>query len=197
MTAQQPSPGISLSSRIDASLAAMSDEDDILFDSPFAPRDPRDPRDESDLPAPPPARADRRDPSVVTSAKRTPRTPHPGAPASASAGSSAAANRDRDRDRDVFAEMARGRSAAEFAAETAPAMASYPDDADVTSQQPLAELEELAARSAPSRANMRRARDTHEIEADDIEAAIEVAPPARRNPGSVVQRLPRGPGKPK
>jgi cyclic-di-AMP phosphodiesterase PgpH len=81
------------------------------------------------------------------------------------------------------------------AAVTSPATPSYPDDADVTRQQPRAEIEELIASSAPSQPTIRRPRVTHEIGPDDIEAAIEVAPPARRL-ASVVQRLPSVPDKP-
>ena len=79
------------------------------------------------------------------------------------------------------------------AVDTSPAMPSYPDDADVTSQQPLAEVEELVARSMePSLSALRRPGETHEVDPDDIEADIEVAPPARRH-ASVVQRMPQPP----
>jgi hypothetical protein len=108
-------------------------------------------------------------------------------------GSDRFAERSSDRFDDRFAASAR-RTPSEFAAETAPAMPSYPDSADVTSQQPLAELEQLTAMSAPSNARIRRpSRDTHEVDPDDIEADIEVAPPARRTTASVVQRLPSAP----
>jgi hypothetical protein len=156
ITTPRPLAESSLARRIDASLAAMGDEEEDLADSPFA---------EPGAPRP------RRQPTVMTSAQR----PAP----------------------DQSLEAAARRAAAEFAAETSPAMPSYPDDADVTSQQPLAEIEQLAALSVPSRTNIRRpSHQTHEVDPEDIEAAIEVAPPARRSPGSVVQPLPRAPSKP-
>jgi cyclic-di-AMP phosphodiesterase PgpH len=170
MTAPQPTSlaESSLAQRIDLAMG----EDDDPYDSPFAETE------EEKVQHREAARRERtgggevagrvrREPSVMTSARREP---------------------------DLFADL--DRRAHEFTAETSPALPSYPGDADVTSQQPLAELEELAAQSVPSRAAIRRARDTHEIEADDIEAAIEVHPPARRNSASVVQPLPRAPSKP-
>lgn len=81
------------------------------------------------------------------------------------------------------------------AIDTSPALPSYPEDADVTGQQPLAEVEELLARSMePSMPALRRPGETHEVDPDDIEAAIEVAPRPRRH-ASVVQRLPQRPDK--
>jgi cyclic-di-AMP phosphodiesterase PgpH len=175
MTAQSSasSPSLSQSSlarRIDASLSSMSDDDDELADSPFTSRED--------------ALAATNEPSqpILTSARRTQRNIDRFS--------------DRDEPRDRFGESAR-RTPSEFAAETAPAMPSYPGDADVTSQQPLAELEQLAAMSGPSNPRIRRpSHQTHEVDPDDIEAAIEVAPPARRTTSSVVQRLP-GPPKPR
>ncbi|MEZ4359142.1 MAG: HDIG domain-containing protein [Kofleriaceae bacterium] len=138
----------SLAQRIDASLAAMGDDEAAdLVDLPFH---------ADDLPP----RPVRREPTVVTSA---PRAPAPG----------------------------------QLPEVTSPAHPAYPSDADVTSQQPLAELEELVARSMPSRTTIRTHPPTHEVEPEDIEAAIEVAPPRRRDrEASVVQRLPRAPKKP-
>lgn len=162
-----PGPGMSLASRIDASLAAMSDEDDdLLLDSPFPLPGSREA-----------ALAASNEPSqpILTSARRPPER-FSGATFGAS-------------------ELSGRRTPNEFAAETAPAMPSYPDDADVTSQQPLAEIEQLAAMSVPSNPRIRRpSHDTHEVDPEDIEAAIEVAPPARRRTtASVVQRLPSAP----
>lgn len=164
ITTPRPLAESSLARRIEASISAMDeglDEGlaDELDDSPF-------------LDSHAAAGRERRQPTVMTSAKRAPQE-------------------------QLFADVAARRAAAEFAAETSPAMPSYPDDADVTSQQPLAEIEQLAAMSVPSRPMIRRPpHDTHEVDPEDIEAAIEVAPPVRRNPGSVVQPLPRAPSKP-
>ena len=185
VTAPQPTTlaESSLAQRIDASLAEMVDDDP--YDSPFAETEEekaiyreaaRRERTQGGIESSSKAR---RDPSVVTSARREPPR---GEPRVAGAGA-------------LFGDLAR-RASHEFAAETSPALPSYPDDADVTSQQPLAEIEELAARSVPSEVGIRHARDTHEIEPDDIEAAFEVAPPAGRNSDSVVAKLPRAPSKP-
>lgn len=169
-----PGPGMSLASRIDASLAAMGDEEDLL-DSPFPLPGSREA-----------ALAATNEPSqpILTSARR----PQDLAPSATFGAPTPYA---------TFGatELSGRRTPSEFAAETAPAMPSYPDDADVTSQQPLAEIEQLAAMSVPSNPRIRRpSHDTHEVDPEDIEAAIEVAPPARRRTtASVVQRLPSAP----
>lgn len=186
VTAPQPTnlAESSLAQRIDASLAEMIDDDP--YDSPFAETEEEKAtyreaarRERTQGGTPIESSKARRDPSVVTSARREPPRGEPRV-----SGADA-----------LFGDLA-PRSSHEFTAETSPALPSYPDDADVTSQQPLAEIEELAARSVPSKVGIRRARDTHEIEPDDIEAAFEVAPPAGRNSDSVVAKLPRAPSKP-